>query len=172
MRTLLQILTGLFLVIPLAATAEVSRDDPVADAGMPAVSADMATALLFIRGSGANKSFPIMLKATAMGTVTMSDLIAAHGQAAVEKVVDEEVAAAVNTFGMQWDRNLATSYLQHVSAAEIQSLMDLRDQSPSFQKFRVAQQAIAQTMREMSSQLIGNVATDITLTTLRRMMAE
>lgn len=167
-------LAGLALLAssPAIVQAEVSPEEAIPSSDFESAASEMQAALDFVRGSGAGRSFGVMLLAHGMDAETTGELITEFGEPAVRKIVEEEIETAVKLYGLQWDNNLARAYLAHLTAPEIRSLMDQRDSSPHMDKLRLAQQGIRITMERLSGALLSIALDDVAQKTYDRMKGE
>ena len=74
-------------------------------------------------------------------------------QSRLEATVDRHVA--------QWACNLALAYQDHYTDEEMQSMLDKPETSPHLPKLQQTGEAVGETMRELSSPILGAAATEL-----------
>lgn len=117
-------------------------------------------AITFIEQTGLGNNLSSFALKTAIRTQTFGVITAELGQTKGYSLVQKHVEKSVKTHQEEWNRNLALSYLDHFSAAELKSILKEEEASPYVDKLRVKQGEVGASMQKRSTELLKAVVTE------------
>jgi hypothetical protein len=103
---------------------------------------------------GINANFGQMLRFGASRMQTFQNIVCVLGGNDGKQLVEQELSSVVAKYQPQWDRNLAVVWIQFLSEAEMQSLLELKQQSPYASKYQAAGPQAGRAMMASSSELL------------------
>ena len=122
---------------------------------------DQATALDAIRKLGLGRNLPMLAFQAASRTQTYAIAVSQIGDSRARGLLVQQVQQAAPRYQDQWDRNLAASHLERLTAAELASVAELGPNSPSVPKVLSEQNAIGTAMQARSSRLLTDMVAEV-----------
>ncbi len=127
----------------------------VATATASAATEPSSSALTLVKGARLGNNLPGLAMQVAKSTVTYKSIESSVGTERAKQIVQEEIDKARPAYQEQWDKNLAASYAETLSAEELESLAGNPKSSPYVSKMLANQGAIGQRMQAKSSGLLA-----------------
>jgi hypothetical protein len=94
-------------------------------------------------------------------TQTYAIAVSQIGESRARGLLVQQVQQAAPRYQDQWDRNLAASHLERLTAAELASVAELGPNSPSVPKLLSEQNAIGTAMQARSSRLLTDMVAEV-----------
>ncbi|MES2070061.1 MAG: hypothetical protein V4488_06915 [Pseudomonadota bacterium] len=118
------------------------------------------TSLTFVKGLGINANFGQMVRFGAVRMQTYRNVVCIVGSSDAKQLVEQELLPAIAKYQPQWDKNLAAVWMQLLTEVEMQSLLDLKRQSPYVSKYQVAGPKAGAAMMSSSSDILQNALSE------------
>ena len=122
---------------------------------------DQAIALDAVRKLGLGRNLPMLALQAASRTQTYAIAVSQLGEPRARALLVQQVQQAAPRYQDQWDRNLAASHLERLTAAELASIAELGPNSPSMPKLLSEQNAIGTAMQARSARLLTDMVAEV-----------
>ncbi|NQV99632.1 MAG: hypothetical protein HQ483_08030 [Rhodospirillales bacterium] len=118
-------------------------------------------ALDFVKKSGLNANFPVLIMQVVTETELYKKLKTRTSETALLKAMADETRSVVEKHGDQWDVILAGVYADIFTTAELQSLLRDRTMSPHYWDMLARQNKIGKKVYENSVDLLTTASIDV-----------
>jgi hypothetical protein len=118
---------------------------------------DEATA--FVNETGLGTNLLTMALRVSKNTRTYRTMVANNGESEASALVSKHIQKSVNNHQEEWNKNLADSYLEHFSLAELNSIKLEKSNSPHLSKFRTKKKDVGASMQAKSNKLLQKIVT-------------
>lgn len=129
-------------------------------AANPSFSQDKECALEAIRTLRLGAGFQILSQQVAKSTTTYRVLQNKLGQLKADELMNAELAASIQKYQDQWDRNLAQAWGALMTCEELTSLASLKQQSSYSRKFMSLNNQAAAAMQNQSQPLLNTAVSE------------
>lgn len=131
-----------------------------------------ATSLKFIQGMGINANFGQMLRFSAAHMQTYRNIVCVLGSSGAQQLVDQELRPVIAKYQPQWDKNLAAAWNPLLSQEEMNSLLELKRQSPYASKYQAAGAQAGKVMMFSSEDLLKGALGEAMISAWNKVSAE
>ena len=117
-------------------------------------------ALVFVKNTGIGNNLERIAIRVAMDTQTYRMINADVGKTAAANLVKKHIKITTRDYQDEWNENLAASYLEYLSAEELNSIYNDKKSSPYLEKFQARQNDVGASMQHRSKNLLQKVVSE------------
>jgi len=114
-------------------------------------------AINFVQETKLGNNLAPMAVRIAITSESYQAIVADLGEEEAQKLVGKHLKSSVESHQAEWNKNLASSYLEFFSAEELNSLLSEKAESPHFAKFKGQQLDVGTSMQKKSTDLLEKV---------------
>jgi hypothetical protein len=122
---------------------------------------DRQVALGFVQSTGIGSNLTSLSHAVGVRTDAYRLVSARLGTERALAMLSANIAAATPAYQAQWNEQLAASYLERFSAAELESLRRERSSSPHLAKLEREQAAVGRIMQARTQAMLTQMLTQV-----------
>lgn len=117
-------------------------------------------AIKFVEKLQLGRNFYDMAYKTAQASQTYAMIVSEIGSREATKLLNTELNISIKKYQKQWDKNLALSYLEYFTPAELNSLAEEKDKSPYKYKMLNKQNDVGRAMEKKSQEIFVKVISE------------